>query len=210
MISDGLFGVCLVDESSLILGWEAPRMVGTIAKITGCKDVGLDGIQLDIETIGRNPFVIKEVIPPCMSHPTIYDPQTIEGHQAVVETYEDAKASNNDKMYIRAKVEMTPEIDGDISLSEWEDIIRSWKTKVETQAHPKKIEPGTLDHMLQHYYLVTDTPTVEYVYSLCALGAEIPSDLQDILEATSMGDLIYRTKVLMSSNNIGTPRASLQ
>ena len=38
-------------------------------------------------------------------------------------------------------------------------------------ASPQIISSEQLDLMLEQYYLKTDTPTLEYVYSLCALGA---------------------------------------
>jgi len=51
--------------------------------------------------------------------------------------------------------------------------------------------------MLRHYDLMTETPTVDYIYSLCALGASSPNDLQLILEANSLEDLIPRVKDLL-------------
>ena len=64
MLGDGQFGVCLIDENNSVNGWNAPKMIGTVAKITKCEDVEMDGMQLHIETIGRNPFRIKKIIPP--------------------------------------------------------------------------------------------------------------------------------------------------
>ena len=68
------FGVCLIDETSSVKGWNAPKTIGTIAKITKCEDVELDGLQLHIETIGRNSFKIKKIIEPAISQPANYDP----------------------------------------------------------------------------------------------------------------------------------------
>ena len=62
MLSDGQFGVCLVDSNKQILGWNGPQNIGTIAKITKCEDVEMDGMQLHIQTIGRNKFRIKKFI----------------------------------------------------------------------------------------------------------------------------------------------------
>ena len=50
MLGDGQFGVCLIDETNSVSGWNSPKLVGTIAKITKCQDVELDGLQLHIET----------------------------------------------------------------------------------------------------------------------------------------------------------------
>ncbi len=84
-------------------------MVGTIAKITKCTDVELDGLQLHIETIGRNSFKIKKIISPSISQPVNYDPLSVEGHQEISELHE--KVGTEEKMYIQAEVEMIPEID---------------------------------------------------------------------------------------------------
>ena len=64
MLGDGQFGVCLIDEHNSVNGWNSPKLVGTIAKISKCEDVELDGLQLHIETMGRNSFRIKKIIPP--------------------------------------------------------------------------------------------------------------------------------------------------
>ena len=67
------------------------------------------------------------------------------------------------------------------------------RKKTISQALPQKVEPAALDQVLTQYYLKTDTPTIDYVYSLAALGAHDPNDLQPILEANTMEELIQRS-----------------
>lgn len=196
MLGDGQFGVCLVDSSKLISGWNGPKTIGTIAKITKCEDIELDGLQLSILTMGRNKFKIKKIIPPSIELPENYDPYSIEGHQAISDI--DEKSHNDEKMYIRADVEFIPEIDDNISLNQWEHLVDLWKKKTVKQALPQKIEPAALDQILNQYYLATDTPTIDYVYSLAALGAQDPNDLQPILEANSMEGLIQKVEELLT------------
>ena len=191
MLGDGQFGVCLIDADNSVNGWNSPTMVGTIAKITKCEDIGLDGLQLHIETIGRNPFKIKKIIPPSIPQPTNYDPLSVEGHQEIFAMHE--KIGTDEKMYIQAEVEMIPEIDENISLENWEKLVKLWKQKIITQALPQVVEFHALDHVLEQYYLTTDIPTVDYVYSLSALGAKDPNELQPILEAITMDDLIHKS-----------------
>lgn len=196
MISDGQFGVCLVDSSSQICGWQGPRSIGTIAKITKCEDVEMDGMQLHIQTLGRGKFKIKKIIPPSISLPENYDPYSIEGHQQMSDLNE--KSHENEKMYLRAEVELIPEIDEHISLTQWENLVDLWKKKTIKLSLPQVIEPHALDHILEQYYLKTETPTIDYVYSLAALGAEDPNQLQPILEANSMEELIEEFQKLMT------------
>jgi len=196
MLGDGLFGVCLADSSNKIRGWNGPKMVGTIAKITKCEDVELDGMQLQVETIGRSKFRIKKLFPPSIDLPENYDPYSMEGHQAISDLNE--KSQDDEKLYIRAEVELIPEIDESVSLNQWENLIDLWKKKTLSQALPQEIEPGALDQILTQYYLSTDTPTIDYVYSLAALGAQDPNDLQPILEANSMEDLMQEIEKLMT------------
>ncbi|MCE2614674.1 MAG: LON peptidase substrate-binding domain-containing protein [Nitrosopumilus sp. (ex Thoosa mismalolli)] len=196
MLGDGLFGVCLIDETSSVKGWNAPKMIGTIAKITKCEDVELDGLQLHIETLGRNSFKIKKIIEPAISQPANYDPLSVEGHSEVSELHE--KIGTEEKMYIQAEVEMIPEIDENISLEKWQNLIELWKKKIVQQALPQVVEPHALDHVLQQYYLTTDTPTIDYIYSLSALGAKDPNDLQPLLEATSMEELLQNVEELLT------------
>jgi hypothetical protein len=196
MLGDGQFGVCLIDENNSINGWNSPKLVGTIAKISKCEDIELDGLQLHLETIGRNSFKIKRLIPPSITQPTNYDPLSVEGHQEISEIHE--KIGTAEKMYIQAEVEMIPEIDENISLEKWEKLVELWKKKIITQALPQIVEPHSLDHVLQQYYLITEMPTIDYVYSLSAIGAKDPNELQPILEAVNMDELIERVEKLLT------------
>jgi len=196
MLGDGQFGVCLIDQSNLVNGWNAPKATGTIAKITKCEDVEMDGLQLHIETVGRNKFQIKKIIPPSLAPPENYDPYTVEGHNIISELHE--KFGTGEKMYIQAEVELIPEIDDDISLEKWQNLVSLWKNKIVTQALPQVVEPHSLDHVLEKYYLTTDMPTVDYVYSLSALGAKDPNDLQPILESSTIEQLLYNVEKLMT------------
>jgi Lon protease-like protein len=196
MLGDGQFGVCLIDETNSVNGWNSPKMVGTIAKISKCEDVSLDGLQLHIETIGRNSFKIKRIIPSSIPQPTNYDPLSVEGHQEISEMHE--KIGTEEKMYIQAEVEMLPEIDENISYEKWEKLVQLWKKKIISQALPQIVEPHALDHVLEQYYLNTETPTIDYVYSLSALGAKDPNELQPILEARTMDELIKKVEELLT------------
>ncbi len=199
MLGDGLFGVCLVDQNNLIRGWNGPKSIGTIVKITKCEDVEVDGMQLQVQTMGRSKFRIKKIIPPSIELPENYDPYSIEGHQAISDLNE--KSFHDDKMYIKAEVELIPEIDDNISLNQWEHLVDLWKKKTVNQALPQIIDPFSLDRILTQYYLTTNTPTIDYVYSLSALGAQDPNDFQPILEANSMEELINKVEKLLTINN---------
>jgi len=196
MLGDGQFGVCLIDENNSINGWNSPKMIGTIAKITKCEDVNLDGLQLHIETIGRNSFKIKKIVPPSIPQPVNYDPLSVEGHQEISEMHE--KIGTREKMYIQAEVQMLPEIDENISYEKWEKLVQLWKKKIISQALPQIVEPHALDHILEQYYLNTETPTIDYVYSLSALGAKDPNELQPLLEARTMNELIQKVEALLT------------
>ena len=196
MLGDGQFGVCLIDENNSVNGWNSPKMVGTIAKISKCEDVELDGLQLHIETIGRNSFKIKKIIPPPIPQPANYDPLSVEGHQEISNIHE--KVGTGEKMYIQAEVEMIPEIDENISFEKWKKLVELWKKKIITQSLPQVVEPHSLDHVLEQYYLITETPTIDYIYSLSAIGAKDPNELQPILEATTMDELIKNVEELLT------------
>jgi hypothetical protein len=202
MLGDGQFGVCLIDEHNSVNGWNSPHMVGTIAKISKCQDVELDGLQLHIETMGRNSFKIKKIIPPVISQPTNYDPFSVEGHHEVSKIHEEI--GTQEKMYIQAEVELIPEIDENVSLIQWKGLIELWKKKIIHQAltsdpsNPQTVDSHALDHVLEQYYLTSDTPTIDYIYSLAALGAKVPNELQPLLEADTIDTLIEKTKELLT------------
>ena len=64
-------------------------------------------------------------------------------------------------------------------------------------AKPQTISSQQLDLMLEQYYLKTNTPTLEYVYSLCALAVSSPIELQPILESTNMDQLIEHCQKIL-------------
>ena len=196
MLGDGQFGVCLIDENNSVNGWNSPNLVGTIAKISKCEDANLDGLQLNIETLGRNSFKIKKIIPSSIPQPTNYDPLSMEGHQEISDIHE--KIGTEEKMYIQAEVEMITEIDENLSFERWQRLVEFWKKKVISQALPQVVEPHSLDHVLEQYYLNTETPTIDYIYSLSAIGAKDPNELQPILEATTMDELIKTVEKLLT------------
>ena len=194
MLDDKQFGVCLINDNESILGWSMPYKIGTLAKIVKCDDVGLDGLQLKLDVVGRNPFRIVDIINPSLPHPREYDPLSVEGHQLVSEMNQ---KSSDGKMYIRANVEMLPEIDGDVSLSAWENLVFLWKQNVLSHTKSAHVTMHALDDVLKQYYLLTDTPTTEYVYSLCALASSEPLDLQVLLESTVTDELLQKAMELM-------------
>jgi Lon protease-like protein len=196
MLGDGQFGVCLIDENNSVNGWNSPNLVGTIAKISKCEDANLDGLQLNIETLGRNSFKIKKIIPSSIPQPTNYDPLSMEGHQEISDIHE--KIGIEEKMYIQAEVEMIPEIDETLSFESWQRLVELWKKKIISQALPQVVEPHSLDHVLEQYYLNTETPTIDYIYSLSAIGAKDPNELQPILEATNMAELLKNVEELLT------------
>ena len=56
-------------------------------------------------------------------------------------------------------------------------------------SNPQTVDSHALDHVLEQYYLNSDTPTIDYIYSLAALGAKDPNELQPLLEADTIEDL---------------------
>lgn len=194
LLGDGQFGVCLIDEKNTVNGWQAPKKIGTITKISKCKDIDIAGTHLYIETIGHSKFKINEIIPPSIPLPYDYDPYTAKGLQKMALLHE--QIGTNEKLYIQAKVEMIPEICESISLDKWKKLVELWKEKIIIQALPKIVNPFALDHMLNQYGLATDVPTIDYIYSLSALGASTPQDLQPILEADNFNDLIQLVEEL--------------
>ena len=99
-------------------------------------------------------------------------------------------------MYIQAEVELINDIEESISLQEWNALIELWKEKITLLAKPQNISAYELDSLLERYYLNTEIPTLDYVYSLCALGASSPKELQLILESSSKEQLLQKCKNL--------------
>ena len=196
MLAEKEFGVCLTDSTKTVSGWQISHDIGTIAKIIDCKDVDSTSGHLMINTKGHRKFRIIRIIPPNLSKPMDYDPYTQEGKEKIDDLHQESESLG--KMYLQAEVELIGDIDQLITTSDWNALVESWKKKISNIAAPNIISPQQLDLMLEQYYLKTDTPTLEYVYSLCALGASSPNDLQPLLESSTLEHLIDRASKILS------------
>ena len=103
-------------------------------------------------------------------------------------------------MYIQAEIELLSDIDQSVSLNDWELLVNKWKDKIKKHSGNEELTSHQLDHVLEQYYLKTDTPTTEYVHSLCALASQTPLDLQPLLECTNMEQLLERSIKLLESD----------
>ena len=199
MLTEKEFGVCLADSTKTVSGWQISHDIGTIAKIIDCKDVDSTSGHLMINTKGHRKFRIIRIIPPNLSKPMDYDPYTQEGKEKIDDLHQESKSLG--KMYLQAEVELIDDIDQLITTTDWNVLVESWKKKISNIAAPNIISSQQLDLILEQYYLKTDAPTLEYVYSLCALGASSPNDLQPLLESVTLDHLIDRASKIL---NYGT------
>ena len=198
MVGEKEFGICLGHESATISKWQAPYDIGTIAKIVDCKDVDSTSGHLFLNVRGRRKFRVVRLISPSMEKTDNYDPFTIHGIRSVEQSQHDVGVEK--KMYIQAEVEMISDIEDSISLVDWEYLVEKWKLKIKKTSGNYDLTSHQLDHVLEQYYLKTETPTMEYVHSLCALASETPLDLQPILESTNLEQLLERTTKLLKSD----------
>jgi hypothetical protein len=198
MLGEKEFGICLGHDSATLSDWQAPYDIGTIGKIIDCKDVDSTSGHLFLNVRGRRKFRIVRLIPPSLKKTEDYDPFTLQGTKVIEHLH------NNDgvekKMYIQAEIEMISEIDESISLVDWENLVDLWKNKIKKNTDNPELTSHQLDHVLEQYYLKTETPTLEYVHSLCALASDTPLDLQPILECTNMEQLLDRSIKLLESD----------
>ena len=73
-------------------------------------------------------------------------------------------------MYIQAEIEMISEIDSNqFLLVDWENLVDLWKNKIKKSTGNDELTSHQLDHVLEQYYLKTETPTMEYVsFLMCS------------------------------------------
>jgi uncharacterized protein len=195
MLGEKEFGICLGHDSATLSNWQAPYDIGTIAKIVDCKDVDSTSGHLFLNIRGRRKFRIIHLIPPSLKKTEDYDPFTVDGAKDIEQLHHSDGVEK--KMYIQAEIEMISEIDESISLVDWENLVNLWKNKIKKSTGNSDLTSHQLDHVLEQYYLKTETPTMEYVHSLCALASETPLDLQPILECTNMDQLLERSTKLL-------------
>jgi hypothetical protein len=198
MIDEKEFGICLGHDSATLLNWQAPYDIGTIAKIIDCKDVDSTSGHLFLNVRGRRKFRIISLISPSLKKTENYDPFTLQGAKVIEQLHHNDGVEK--KMYIQAEIEMISEIDETISLNDWENLVNLWKNKIKKSLGNSELTSHQLDHVLEQYYLKTETPTTEYVHSLCALASQTPLDLQPILECIDMEQLLDRSTKLLESD----------
>jgi hypothetical protein len=198
MLGDKEFGVCLGHDSTTLSNWQAPYNIGTLAKIVDCKDVDSTSGHLFVNVRGRRKFRIIRLISPSLKKTDDYDPFTVEGAKTIEQLHHNDGIEK--KMYIQAETEMISEIDEPISLTDWENLVDLWKNKIKKINGNPDLTSHQLDHVLEQYYLKTETPTMEYVNSLCALASQTPLDLQQILECTNLEQLLQKTTKLLESD----------
>jgi len=198
MLREKEFGICLGHDSETLSNWQAPYNIGTLAKIIDCKDVDSTSGHLFVNVRGRRKFRIIRLISPSLKKIDDYDPFTVQGTKTIEQLHHNDGIEK--KMYIQAEIEMISEIDESISLSDWENLVDLWKNKIKKTNSNSDLTSHQLDHVLEQYYLKTETPTMEYVHSLCALSSQTPLDLQPILECTNLEQLLQRTTKLLESD----------
>ena len=198
MLGEKEFGVCLGHDSTTLSNWQAPYDIGTLAKIVDCKDVDSTSGHLFLNVRGRRKFRIIRLISPSLKKIDDYDPFTVEGAKTIEQLHHNDGVEK--KMYIQAEIELISEIDESISLNDWENLVDLWKNKIKKTNANSDLTSHQLDHVLEQYYLKTETPTMEYIHSLCALASQTPLDLQPILESANLEQLIQRTTTLLESD----------
>ena len=189
MLDQKQFGICLIDNNKTIFGLPKPKLIGTIAKIQNCTDVDRLGMQLHVDLIGRRKFKIISLISPDIE---LNDTQRGKTLNLDTNTY-------NKKLYLTAHVQTFNDIEDKISLNTWENLILMWKNKLLSNNNNEDINNLYFDRLLKNYDLFTDTPTIDYIYSLSALGSSTPNDLQIILESLTIDDLLSNVKKLFKS-----------
>ncbi|MBT6647059.1 MAG: LON domain containing protein [Thaumarchaeota archaeon] len=198
MLGEKEFGICLGHDSDTLSNWQAPYNVGTIAKIIDCKDVDSTSGHLFLNVRGHRKFRIIRLISPSLEKTKDYDPFTVQGTRSIEQLHHNDGIEK--KMYIQAEIEIISDIDSSISLTQWETLVELWKNNIKKSAGNPELTSHQLDHVLEQYYLKTETPTMEYVYSLCALVSQTPFDLQPILECTNMEELLQKSIKLLESD----------
>ena len=198
MLGEKEFGICLGHDSDTLSNWQAPYNVGTIAKIIDCKDVDSTSGHLFLNVRGHRKFRIIRLISPSLEKTKDYDPFTVQGTRSIEQLHHNDGIEK--KMYIQAEIEIISDIDSSISLTQWETLVELWKNNIKKSAGNPELTSHQLDHVLEQYYLKTETPTIEYVYSLCALVSQTPFDLQPILECTNMEELLQKSIKLLESD----------
>ena len=146
-------------------------------------------MQLQVNTIGRRKFKIISLIKP--------DIELNNNMKNTKITNLDTNTYNK-KLYLTASVSTINDIEDKISLNIWENLVQLWKNKIIASTH-NDIDDMYFNKILENYDLNTNTLTIDYIYSLSALGASTPNDLQKILESSNMQDLLINVERLFRS-----------
>jgi hypothetical protein len=116
------FGVCLIDPFNPISNWSGPHLIGTLARITHHEEQGANHF---IELQGQRRFRIVDIVEPLLERDADVDPQFQPDLHELLATVGEEEREDG-KLYIRADVELLPELEGELSPKRAEHLLDMW------------------------------------------------------------------------------------
>lgn len=121
------FGLCLIDPFNPVSGWPGPHLVGTMARITHHEEQGANHF---IELQGQRRFKIIDIIEPLLERDADADPQfQPDLHELLASISDEISPEERaeGKLYIRADVELLPELSGELSPERQKSLLGMWE-----------------------------------------------------------------------------------
>ena len=113
------FGVCLIDPFNPVSGWSGPHLVGTMARITHHEEQGANHF---IEIQGQRRFKIVDIVEPLLPRNAEMDMEFQPDIHELLDSVADEEKEDG-KLYIRADVELLPELSGELSEDRQEKLL---------------------------------------------------------------------------------------
>ncbi len=184
------FGICLIDPFNPVSGWSGPHLVGTMARITHHEEQGANHF---IELQGQRRFKIVDTVAPLLERDPDADPDfQPDLHELLASSPDEVSQEERDegKLYIRADVELLPELDGELSPERQKSLLGMWELFLDAMGRGI----GLSDDVLEDWSIAQQVTVAEAdagaLWRIASVLVHDPWARQAILEYDSIDDAL--------------------
>ncbi len=184
------FGICLIDPFSPVSGWQGPHLVGTLARITHHEEQGANHF---IELQGQRRFKIVDIVAPLLERDPDTDPDfQPDLHELLASIPDDVSQEERDegKLYIRADVELLPELDGELSPERQESLLGMWELFLDAIGRGIGLSEDVLEDWTLAQQATVAVADAGALWRIASVLVHDPWARQAILEYDSIDDAL--------------------
>ena len=178
------FGICLIDPFNPVSGWSGPHLIGTMARITHHEEQGANHF---IEIQGQRRFKICDIVNPLLERNGDVDMEFQPDIHELLETVPEEDREEG-KLYIRADVELLPELEGELSKERQHKLLSMWELFLEAMGRGIGLTGDVLDDWAGAQRATVADADAGALWRIASVLVHDPWARQAILEYDSIDD----------------------